>query len=1036
MLESLVAASIRGRVFVLVLLAVLLGTGVWAASELPVDALPDVSTIQSTVLTTCPGLTPLEVERTVTTPIEHALNGVPGSIELRSTSRSGLSSITVVFNDQTDMWFARQLVIERLRGLTLPPAAETPELAPVSTGLGEIYQFVVRSDHHSSMQLRTLLDWEIVPKIRSVPGVIEVNTMGGELKQFQAVVDPVRLHAYKISLRHVVDALRAANLNVGGGYLERKEEAFNIRGQGMLQNEQEIGEVVLRTDDDGTPVLVRHVAEVKVAAALRHGVVTNAGKEAVTGVVMMLLGANSREVVQAVGKRVQEVRADLPAGVTIDVLYDRADFVGRTISTVLKNLAEGVAIVTIVLILFLGTVRGAIAVVLGIPAAMSVALLGMHAFGVTGDLMSLGAIDFGFLVDGPIVVLEAVIAATAGKKLIGAARAEEYSKIAGGVARPVAFAVAIIMLVYVPLLALEGVEGKMFRPMAITMASALFGALVYAVLFFPALLVTLVPPAKGHGPRWMEWIAHHYEAAVPSAIALRWPLIGLSTVLLVIMGYVFGAAGAEFVPRIFEGDAVVTVRRAPSISLSEASRLDLQTEQVIRSFPEVVSALGMTGRAEVATSPVGNNNTDFLVRLKPIDQWTSAHDFDDLSVAVKNAIESKVPGTFVSVSQPIEDRTNELISGSRADVKVEVEGKDLNELVRISDEITAEVLAVRGSGDVRTERILGQPVISAVVDRQRMARYGVRAEDALTVLQASREGVQVGLLYEEHRRFDIRVLAPPAAPNAEAIGELFVETANGSAVPLKEIAVIAESDGPLAVRHQNRQRAVRVDVNLRGRDLVSWVDEARERVNTKVKLPNDYVVKWGGQFENFERAKKRLGIVIPVVILIIFGMLMWMFQDVRLALAVFALVPLSLTGGMIGLLLRDLSFSLPAAVGFIALGGIGVLNGVVLATEIRKRLTSGEDLEHALSHGSAAVVRAVLTTATVASLGFLPMAIATGAGAEVQRPLATAVVIGMIFGTLLTLFVLPGVLRIALAGEKKRDNQSWNEGGAVPTPAE
>jgi cobalt-zinc-cadmium resistance protein CzcA len=801
----------------------------------------------------------------------------------------------------------------------------------------------------------------------------------------------------------------------------------------MLQNEGEIGEVVLRTDDDGTPVLVRHIAEVKIAPALRHGVVTHSGKEAVTGVVMMLLGANSREVVKAVGKRVQEVRADLPAGIVIDVLYDRADFVGRTISTVLKNLAEGVAIVTIVLILFLGTVRGAIAVVLGIPAAMSVALVGMHLFGVTGDLMSLGAIDFGFLVDGPIVMLEAVIAATAGKKLIGAARAEEYSKVAGGVARPVAFAVAIIMLVYVPLLALEGVEGKMFRPMAITMASALFGALIYAVLFFPALLVTLVPPAKGHGPRWMEWIAHQYEKAVPAAIALRWPLIGLSTVLLGVMGYVFGAAGAEFVPRIFEGDAVVTVRRAPSISLTEAQRLDLQTEQVLRSFPEVVTALGMTGRAEVATSPVGNNNTDFLVRLKPIDEWSSAHDFDELSVAIKNAIEGKVAGTFVSVSQPIEDRTNELISGSRADVKVEVTGRDLDTLVRLSDEIGAEVTAVRGSGDVRTERILGQPVISAVVDRQRMARYGVRAEDALTVLQASREGVRVGELYEEHRRFDIRVLAPPSAPNAEAIGELFVETANGSAVPLREIAAISEGDGPLQVRRQDRERAVRVDVNLRGRDLVSWVQEARQRVEEKVKLPNGFIVKWGGQFENFERAKKRLGIVIPVVILIIFGMLMWMFQDVRLALAVFVLVPLSLTGGMIGLLLRDLSFSLPAAVGFIALGGIGVLNGVVLATEIRRRLTAGEPLDRALSHGSAAVVRAVLTTATVASLGFLPMAIATGAGAEVQRPLATAVVIGMVFGTLLTLFVLPGVLRIALAGEKKRD-QSWSEGPGAPVP--
>ncbi len=1019
MLSKLVLASIRFRKAVLGLLVLLLFAGFWAMRTLPIDAMPDVSTIQVSVLTTASGLTPIEIERTVTTPIENALNGIPGGVELRSTSRGGLSAVTVVFNDDTDVWFARQLVLERLRTVEseLPPSASTPELGPVSSGLGEIYQFVVRSDKHSPMQLRTLLDWEIVPKLRSVPGVIEVNTMGGELKQFQVVIDRARLKSHGMTIQDVIDALRAANMNVGGGYVERREESFTVRGQGMLRSEHEIADVVLRTDSAGTPTLVRHVAEVRISPALRYGVITREGKgEAVTGIVMMLLGSNSRDVVHAVGARVDEIRKELPPGVAIDVIYDRADFVGRTISTVLKNLAEGVLIVAIVLTLFLGSIRGALSVVLGIPAAMSIALLGMHLFKVTGDLMSLGAIDFGFLVDGPIVILEAVIAATAGKKLLGKARANAYGDISQGVARPVAFAVGIIMLVYVPLLTLEGIEGKMFRPMALTMACALFGALVYSILFFPAVLVSLVPPATGHGPHWIEWISVRYSRIIERVVALRWVMIVSSAAALVVVGWVFAGQGAEFVPRIFEGDAVVTIRRAPSISLEEARRLDLESEKVLHEFPEVMTTLAMTGRAEVAIDPVGNDNTDIMVRLKPMKEWKTAHDFDDLSEIFKNAVESRVPGTFVSVSQPIEDKTNELISGSRADVQIQIFGTDLNELARLSDAIGQRIKTVRGSGDVRVERILGQPIISAVADRSRMARYGVKVEDAFTVLQAAREGVKVGDIYEEQRRFDLRVLLPPSEPTAQALGDLFVETSNGTSVPMRELVKLSEGDGPTSIRRQNRERAVRVDVNLRGRDLVSWVNEARALVDKEFPMKSGYRVEWGGQFENFERAQKRLAVVVPVVIAIIFGMLLWMFQNVRFAAAVFVLVPLSLTGGMVGLVLRGLSFSLPAAVGFIALGGIAVLNGVVIASEVRRLLLEGQGLDESVTRGSAAVVRAVLTTAAVAALGFLPMALATSAGAEVQRPLATAVIFGMILGTGLTLLVLPGILRVFLQG--------------------
>ncbi|HEU4412821.1 MAG TPA: CusA/CzcA family heavy metal efflux RND transporter [Polyangiaceae bacterium] len=1041
MLERIVLASIRLRALMLTLLGLLLAAGGWAAATLPIDAMPDVSTIQVSVLTTAPGLSPVEVERTVTVPIENGLNGVPGNVEIRSISRAGLSAVTVVFTDETDVWFARQLVLERLRSIQadLPPTAQTPELAPVSTGLGEIYQFVVRSPSHSPMQLRTMLDWEIVPKLRSVPGVIEVNTMGGDLKQYQVVVDRGRLKAQRMTLEDVLEALRSANVNVGGGYIERRGEAFTIRGQGMLRTEDEIADVVVRSEADGTAVLVRHVADVKVGSALRYGVITQNGEgEAVTGIVMMLLGANSRDVVRAVADRVDEIRRELPPGVAIDVVYDRADFVGRTVSTVLHNLVEGVLIVTVVLALFLGTVRGALAVVIGIPAAMSIALLGMHYFKITGDLMSLGAIDFGFLVDGPIVILEAVMAGTAGKALVGSARRREYGRVASGVVRPVAFAVAIIMLVYVPLLSLEGVEGKMFRPMALTMACALFGALVYSVLFFPAVLMALVAPPKGHGPHWVEKLGELYGRVVPWALEKRWLLIGASTAALVATGYVFAGAGADFVPRIFEGDAVVTIRRAPSIGLDEARKLDLETEKILNSYPEVLTSLGMTGRAEVAIDPVGNDNTDILVRLKPLDDWQTAHDFDALSEVIKDRVESEVPGTFVSVSQPIEDKTNELISGSRADVSIKIFGSDIDELAKLADAIGEEVKGVQGSGDVRIERLLGQPIISARADRARMARYGVKVEDAFAVLSASREGVKVGEIYEQQRRFDLRVLNPPAEPTAASIGDLFVETAGGGTVPLREVVKLDEGDGPTAVRRQDRERTVRVDVNLRGRDLVSWVNDAKAVVAQKFPMKAGYHVTWGGQFENFERAQKRLAVVVPVAVAIIFGMLFWMFQNLRFALAVFVTVPFALTGGMLGLLARGLSFSLPAAVGFIALGGIAVLNGVVIATEVRKLILSGAPLDDAVARGTTAVVRAVLTTAAVAALGFLPMAIATSAGAEVQRPLATVVIVGILLGTLVTLLVLPGILKIALHGWDPFAAQDDDEplDASAPAPAE
>jgi cobalt-zinc-cadmium resistance protein CzcA len=1017
MLERLVLAAIKMRGAAVALLAMLLVAGVYAGATLSIDAMPDVSPVQVSVLTPTGGLSAQEAESTISIPIENALNGIPGQVELRSLADAGVCSVTVVFREGTNPYFARQLVLERLRGIEkeLPMSAGVPTLAPLSTGLGEIYQFVVKSAVHSPMQLRTLLDWEILPKLRGIPGITEINTMGGELKQYHVRVDPLRLQAQGASLAEVVSALRAANLSAGGGYLDRNAESYIVRGEGMLRNERDIADVVVKSRGTQPPLRVSQVGDVVIGPALRYGAITHDGEgEAVAGVVMMLLGANGRQVVNAVGERMGEIRATLPPGVSIDVVYDRADFVGRTLRTVATNLTEGVLVVVVVLALFLGTLRGALAVVLGIPAAMSVALIGMNIFGVTGDLMSLGAIDFGFLVDGPIVVLEAAIAGTAGRKIVGRAKARAYGELASATIRPVAFAVAIILLVYIPLLALEGVEGKMFRPMAITMALALAGALLYTIVFFPAVLVALVRPRDDHGPAWLEAIERRYRKMLPRLVARRIPALVASGVALVAAGYYFSRQGAEFVPRIFEGDAVVTIRRAPSISLAKARDLDLEVEKVLHGFPEVISTLGMTGRAEIAVDLGGFDATDILVRLRPIKEWRSAKDFDDLSSAIKQAVEREVAGTFVSVSQPIEDRTNEIISGSRADVAIQIYGPDLHQLARLANHVRDAIRPVSGIGDYRIERLLGRPALSAVADRRRLATYGVRVEDALAALTATREGIDAGQIYEGARRFSLRVMAPPKSVTKDGLAELRVQTMGGETVPLSAVMQITEEDGPAAVRRINRERVVRVDVNLRGRDLVSWVNEAQAAVKKNVPLDSGYRIDWGGQFENFERAQARLQVVIPIVVAVIFAMLLLTFRHLGLAFAVFLTVPLALTGGFLGLALRDMPFSLSAAVGFIALGGIAVLNGVVMGQQVWRRMTAGEDPLDAVIGGSSNVLRAVLTTAAAAAFGFLPMALSQGAGAEVQRPLATAVAAGIAVGALTTLVVLPGILYMFL----------------------
>ena len=1025
MLERIVELAVKRRGLVLAAWAAILGTALVSLSKLSVDAVPDVSNVQVSVLTSAPGLSPLEVEQYLTFPVETAMNGLPGVDEIRSISRTAVSAVTVVFKDGTDTWFARQMVGERLKQAEadIPPGYGRPELGPVSTGLGEIYEFYLVSKRHTPMELRTLLDWVVAYKLRAVPGVIEVNGMGGEAKEYQVVLDPKRLSAYRMSLGQIHDILMQNNASVGGGYIEKNGESFVIRGAAQFRTIEDIENTVVASASDGTPVLLKHLGRVQIGAALRFGVVTKQGEgEIVAGTVMMLTGANSREVVHAVKARLAQIQKELPAGVEIRSYYDRAEFINRMLKTVFVNLGEGALLVVVILFLTLGSFRGSLIAALAIPLSMSIAVLGMLKLNVTGNLMSLGAIDFGLLVDGAIVMLEATLLQLAVRRPVDrddvCATVVEAMRRA---ARPVTFALSIILLVYLPLMALEGVEGRMFQPMAITVALALGGALAFTLTAFPAMAAfVLKAPAHAHSEDRGVFakLRQGYERALVYGLTHPKLTLGVALLALVGAGIVGQGLGAEFVPRLDEGELSLDVKRLPSVSITEAQRLGTQVEDVLAQFPEVLSVVTRTGRAEVATDPVGPDETEVMVKLRPKGQWTTAHDLDDLGEAIKTAIEKTVPATFVSVSQPIEDRVNQLLAGSRADVVIKVFGEDLLVLKDTADKIGKIVQDVPGRGDCRVQRVLGLPLLEVIPERGRLARYGISADRVLEVVEASRVGLAAGKIFEASRRFDLKLLLPPPTLTPEGFGELLVGAPSGQLVPLASVASVRETEGPAVINREALQRRVMVEVNVRGRDLVGFVGEARQRVEAQVDLPPGVTLDWGGQFENFTRASKRLGLVVPIALVLIFTMLLLMFGDIRLAIAVFAGAPFSLIGGVLSLALRGLPFSIPAAVGFIAVAGVAVLNGVVMASEVERHLMNGERGIEPLRCSAMRVLRPVLTTALVAAVGFIPMAISTSAGAEVQRPLATVVIGGIISSTVLGLLVLPVLLRL-LVGRKQ-----------------
>lgn len=1020
-LAGIVALSVRRRGVVLAIWGAIFAGALLSIPKLSIDAVPDVTNTQVSILTSAPGLSPVEVEQYLTFPVEMAMNGIPGLDEIRSISRTAVSAVTVIFRDGTDPWLARQMVSERvtIAEADIPQGYGHPELGPVSTGLGEIYEFYLVSKKHTPMELRTMLDWDVSIKVRTVPGVVEVNGMGGEAKQYQVVLDPKRLAGYRLSLGDVQSILERNNAAIGGGYIEKNGESFSIRADGQFHSLEEIANTVVTSDADGTPVLIKNLGTVRIGSALRFGAVTRHGDgEIVKGTIMMLTGANSRDVVRGVKAKLAEIQKELPAGVEIRSYYDRAEFIGRMLKTVGINLAEGALLVAVVLFFTLGSVRGALIAALAIPLAMGIALIGMVQIGITGNLMSLGAIDFGLLVDGAIVMLEVALIEIAVRR---AKTREDVSYLVsqsmGRAARPVAFSLLIILLVYLPLMALEGVEGRMFKPMAITVALAIGGALPFSLTAFPALAATVLGPVKPHGE--FEGVfgraRRRYEQFLDWVLPRPKLVLAVAASALCATILVASSLGAEFVPRLDEGELSLDVKRLPSISITEAQRLGVEVEDVLARIPEVTSVVTMTGRSEVATDPVGPDETEVMVKLRPKDEWTSAHDLDDLGEIIKQKVESEVPATFVSVSQPIEDRVNQLLAGSRADVVIKLFGPDLVALKATADEIGKVVRDIPGRGDWRVQRVLGLPLLEVTPDRQRLARYGMSADRVLEVVEASRVGRFAGKIFEGSRRFDLMLLLPPATLTPEAFGELLVGSSTGHLVPLASVSTIRETEGPAVINRESLQRRVLVEVNVRGRDLVSFVNEAKLKVAQAVPLPEGVTVEWGGQFENFTRASQRLGLVAPVALAIIFAMLFLMFGDLRYAIAVFVNVPLALIGGVLALRLRGLPFSIPAAVGFIAVAGVAVLNGVVMAGELARRLKlSAGDFEAEIRASAGTVFRPVITTALVAALGFIPMAISTHAGAEVQRPLATVVIGGILSSTVLGLMVLPVMLRLLL----------------------
>ena len=1012
-MKGLVTGALQYRFVVLIATVLVAAFGVYSLRQLPIDAVPDITPNQVLVLTKAPSLSPVEIEQYLTFPVETSMTGLPNVTRIQSVSKNGISYVAVYFKDNMDVYRARQLVSERLVQAkeSIPESIGSPGMGPISTGLGEIYQFRVSAKDKSPMELRSILDWDISPKLRTVPGVVEVNSQGGELKTYEAQVDYDKLTSYHIRLERVITALQANNANAGGAYLEHFEQQSLIRGEALITSLSDIENIVVGVSSTGTPILVRNIATVHFAPMVRQGFATENGQgEIVIGVAMMLIGENSGAVAERVKTKLDDIQRFLPKGVRVTPLYDRTDLVRRTIGTVRRNLIEGGLLVLAVLLLLLGSWRGGLIVATAIPLSMLVAFTGMVQAKISGNLMSLGAIDFGLIVDGAVVMVENIIRHL-GQRKEDESVMETIRDAAQEVARPIFFAVTIIVLVYIPILTLGGVEGKMFRPMAATVLFALAGSLVFALMLMPVLSWFAFRNGVQEKETWLMRRSHAlYEPLL--AKSLHHPAL-ISLVAVGVFGLsVFAATrlGAEFLPQLDEGSILVQMYRLPGISIDESLHGNEIIEKVLRQFPEVDYVFSRTGRPEVATDPMALDQSDVYVMLKPASDWPKPRTKAVLFQAMRKRLLEEAPGAAYSFSQPIQMRMQELTeAGLRSDIAIKVFGDDLNVLKQKADEITKVVEKVPGAEDVRAERVAGLPYLRIRIRREAIARHGLNAGDVLNSVEAM-GGKVIGQVFEGNRRFPMQVrFEPEDRDSVSQIRRLTVGDEEGHFIPLSQLADVYEEEGPAQISRENAQRRISVEVNVRNRDLAGFVGDAQRAVQQKVNLPPGYSLEWGGQFEQLQSASKRLAIAVPAALLLIYSLLYLNFQSFRTAALILLNVPLAATGGIVALLLRGMPFSVSAGVGFIALFGIAVLNGVVLVSYILELRQKRQDIENAVYTGAVTRLRPVLMTALVASLGFIPMAVSQGAGAEVQRPLATVVIGGLVTSTLLTLLVLPTV---------------------------
>jgi heavy metal efflux system protein len=1010
LLSRIIDFHLEHRWFVLVGLLGLIGLGGWALARIPLDAFPDLTNNQVVVITEAPGMAPVEVEQLVTFPIEGAMMGLPRAQQVRSISKLSLSIVTIVFEDSVDVYFARQLVNERLleaRGRI--PAGLEPALGPVATAFGEIYQYTIEGTNTSAMDLKTLHEWQIKYQLRAIPGVNEINTWGGLTRQYHVLVDAASLRSYGLTVRDIFERLRENNDNFGGGFIEHSSEQYTVRGLGRARGPEELGQIVL-TSHAGTPVYIRDVAEVRIGPMPRQGAVTRDGKgETVAGMIIMLKGENGKNVIARAKARIEEISKTLPEGVRINPFYDQSSVIDRTIQTVRNNLLEGGLLVVGILFLFLGNIRGALIVAAVIPLSMLVSFIGMATFGVSANLMSLGAIDFGLIVDGAVVMMENFVRRLHGG--CGAMKPREVIRLAAReVARPITFGIAIIIAVYLPIFTLEGLEGRMFRPMAITVCSAILGSLILALTVVPAAAaLAFRKPLPEHKEKYFSIIRAEYERLVRWVLLHR-PSMVISSIILVAaalgsLAYI----GTEFMPRLDEGSLLIETRKLPSVSLTESVKLSTEVERILKHFREVESVVTKLGRPDLATEAMGIYQGDVYVMLKPKSEWTDHHSKEELIDAMSAKLE-KLPGVVYNFTQPMAMRLDEVVSGVKADVAVKIFGEDAQILDQKADEVLKIISKIQGAADTQKELFAGAAEWQIDIKRSELARYGLNVSDVRDIVEAAVGGRLATEMIEGQKRFEIMVRFPDETRRSrEALGALQLKAPAGELVSLDQVSDIRQVQGPEIINREDSQRRIVVQANVRGRDLGSFVAEARGAIGRQVKLPAGYFLDWGGQFENQQRAMTRLAIVVPAAILIIFALLFSSFGSVKQALLILLNVPFASVGGIAALWLREINLNLSASVGFIALFGVAVLNGVVMVSCINKLREEGQEMNDAIVNGAALRLRPVLMTALVASLGFIPMALATSAGAEVQRPLATVVIGGLVTSTLLTLLVLPAL---------------------------